>query len=62
MKLYFYYDTHIFYCYSNCEAMSIFKFLTSSIISSILAFFIPTVTPSNSNEIKNLISAWFKFL
>ena len=27
MKLYFYYDTHIFYCYSNCEAMSIFKFL-----------------------------------
>lgn len=27
MKLYFYYDSHIFYCYSNCEAMSIFNFL-----------------------------------
>lgn len=27
LKLYFYYDTHIFYCYSNCESMSIFKFL-----------------------------------
>ena len=21
LKLYFYYDTHIFYCYSNCESM-----------------------------------------
>ena len=27
MKLYFYFDTHIFYCYTNCESMSIFKFL-----------------------------------
>lgn len=27
MKLYYYYDTHIFYCYSECQAMSIFKML-----------------------------------
>lgn len=27
MKLYYYFDTHIFYCYSNCDAMSIFSFL-----------------------------------
>lgn len=27
MKLYYYYDTHIFYCYSQCESMSIFTFL-----------------------------------
>ena len=27
MKLYYYRDTHIFYCYTNCESMSIFKFL-----------------------------------
>lgn len=27
LKLYYYFDTHIFYCYTNCESMSIFKFL-----------------------------------
>lgn len=27
MKLYYYFDTHIFYCYTSCEAMSIYKFL-----------------------------------
>lgn len=27
MKLYYYKDSHIFYCYTNCEAMSIFSFL-----------------------------------
>lgn len=27
MKLYFYKDTKLFYCYTNCEAQSIFKFL-----------------------------------
>lgn len=26
-KLYYYYDTHLFYCYTNCGSMSIFKFL-----------------------------------
>lgn len=26
-KLYYYKDTHIFYCYTNCEGMSIFTFL-----------------------------------
>ena len=26
-KLYYYKNTHIFYCYSNCQAMSIFSFL-----------------------------------
>ena len=26
-KLYYYKNTHIFYCYSNCQAMSIFTFL-----------------------------------
>lgn len=27
MKLYYYFDTHIFYCYTNCSAMGIFSFL-----------------------------------
>lgn len=27
LKLYFYFDTHIFYCYSNCDSMSIFSFM-----------------------------------
>lgn len=27
MKLYYYYNTHTFYCYTSCESMSIFKFL-----------------------------------
>jgi len=27
MKLYYYKDTHIFYCYTQCQAMSIFTFL-----------------------------------
>lgn len=27
MKLYFYKDTKLFYCYTNCEGQSIFKFL-----------------------------------
>ncbi len=27
LKLYYYFDTHLFYCYTSCEAMSIFKFL-----------------------------------
>lgn len=27
MKLYYYFDSHIFYCYSSCQSMSIFKFL-----------------------------------
>lgn len=27
MKLYYYKDTHLFYCYTNCEKMSIFNFL-----------------------------------
>lgn len=27
MKLYYYKDTHLFYCYTNCEKLSIFKFL-----------------------------------
>lgn len=27
MKLYYYKDTHIFYCYTQCQAMSIFSFL-----------------------------------
>ena len=27
LKLYFYKDTHLFYCYTNCGPMSIFKFL-----------------------------------
>ena len=26
-KLYYYYDTHIFYCYTECSAMSVFTFL-----------------------------------
>lgn len=27
MKLYYYYNSHMFYCYSSCQGMSIFKFL-----------------------------------
>ena len=27
MKLYYYKDTHLFYCYTNCQCMSIFKLL-----------------------------------
>ena len=27
MKLYYYFNNHIFYCYTNCQSMSIFKFL-----------------------------------
>lgn len=27
MKLYYYENNHIFYCYTNCQGMSIFKFL-----------------------------------
>lgn len=27
MKLYYYENNHIFYCYTNCQSMSIFKFL-----------------------------------
>lgn len=27
MKLYYYFDTHLFYCYTSCERMSIFSFL-----------------------------------
>ena len=26
-KLYYYKNTHIFYCYTNCQGMSIFQFL-----------------------------------
>ena len=26
-KLYYYKNNHIFYCYTNCQSMSIFKFL-----------------------------------
>ena len=28
-KLYYYKNNHLFYCYTNCQAMSIFKFLRS---------------------------------
>ena len=27
LKLYYYFNNHIFYCYTNCEAMSIFQFM-----------------------------------
>lgn len=27
LKLYYYYNTHLFNCYTNCQSMSIFKFL-----------------------------------
>lgn len=27
LKLYYYFDSHMFYCYTCCESMSIFKFL-----------------------------------